>query len=86
MEMNDVIQLMDEEGNLIDFSIIANLKVNDTEYAILEAVDSEMEEAVVFRVTKDKGEDILELVTDDDELLTVEEAYYELSSKKNRSN
>ncbi len=31
------------------------------------------------------GEDILEIVTSDEELLTVEEAYYELSSKGNRN-
>lgn len=84
MEMNDTIQLMDDEGNLLDFEILANLKVNDTEYAILEPVGSTEGEAIVFRIKKEEGEDLLEIVTDDNELLIVEEAYYELSSKKNK--
>jgi len=85
MNMNENIQLMDEDGNVIEFEIIANLKVNDTEYAILEPADTDGDEAIVFRVRKEMGEDILEIVTSDEELLTVEEAYYELSSKGNRN-
>lgn len=78
METNNIIQLMDDEGNLIDFEVLADLKVNDTEYAILGPVGAEDGEAVVFRIKKENGEDLLEIVTDDEELLIVEEAYYEL--------
>ncbi len=85
MNMNENIQLMDEDGNVIEFEIIANLKVNDTEYAILEPAGTDGDEAIVFRVRKEMGEDLLEIVTSDEELLTVEEAYYELSSKENRN-
>lgn len=79
MKENEIIQLMDEDGQIVDFTIIADLKINDSEYAILEPKDSTEDEVVVFRISVVDGEEVLEVVTDEDELLTIEEAYYELS-------
>lgn len=81
-ENTNIISLTDEEGVERQFEVVTLLKVEDTEYAILYGIDeSESEEddsAVVFRIGKDEeGEDILEVVEDDEEFEKVAEVYQE---------
>lgn len=80
-ENTNIISLTDEEGVQRDFEVVTILKVEDTEYAVLydvEAGDEDDEAAVVFRIAQDEeGQEVLEVVEDDDEFDRVAEAYQE---------
>lgn len=73
----DVVELMDEDGNPVRFVIIANLELDDQEYAIL-ANEEDEEEVVIFRVTEEDEEFVFETIDDQEELDAVVEAYGEL--------
>ncbi|MDO4799670.1 MAG: DUF1292 domain-containing protein [Bacillota bacterium] len=73
----DRIVLNDENGNPVVFHIIANLYVDEQEYAILMEETSE-DEVVIFKVTEDGEEYIFESVESQEELDAVMEAYNEL--------
>lgn len=75
--MGDVVELYDENGNLVQFNIIASLDVDDQEYAILSNVENE-EEVIIFRVSEEKDDFVFESIEDQDELDSVMEAYNEL--------
>lgn len=83
MEEN-IMMLIDENGDEIAFEIIADFEVNDQEYAILSPVDDEEGTAVIFKVI-DQGDDepILEYLTDEDEFDFVAKAYEELLEEDN---
>ncbi len=78
MEEN-IIVLLDENGDEIAFEIIADFEVNDQEYAILTPVDDEDDSALIFKVV-DQGDDepVLEYLSDEDEFDFVAKAYEEL--------
>ncbi len=77
-ERTDVIVLVDEEGVEHDFALVDRFQVDMTEYAILvpviyteegkngEAVDFE-DEAFIFRIDLDDGEEMLVEVEDEKE-------------------
>ena len=75
-EFENVIQLIDEDGNALDFLVMDVLDVDDEEYMVLvpsEEYDEETEEDVpvlIVKVVAGEGddEDQLEAVVDDDEL------------------
>lgn len=73
----DVVELIDEDGKPVRFVIIANLEVDDQEYAIL-ANEEDEEEVVIFRVTEEDEEFVFETIEDQEELDAVVEAYGEL--------
>jgi len=83
MEEMESILLYDENGEEISFDIITKLDIADKEYIIViptEAVEDE-EEAIALRIDKDdKGEDVLVVVEDDEELAIVSEAFEAISS------
>ena len=74
--MNDgIITLTDEDGNDIDFEIIASCEKNgETYFAMIEAdADSKEDESgileyVILKIAKEGDEEILVTVDDDDEL------------------
>ncbi|MGX8795522.1 DUF1292 domain-containing protein [Fusibacter sp. JL298sf-3] len=79
----DTVELIDENGNPVTFTIIANLELDDQAYAILtseeEDPDSEDElEVIVFRVTEEDEEFVFETIEDENELNEVVEAYNQL--------
>ena len=77
-ERTDIVVLVDEEGNEHDFALVDRFQVDINEYAILvpvmypddgengEAIDFE-EEAYIFRIDLDEGEEILVEVEDEEE-------------------
>lgn len=75
MENDNIITLLDEEGEEKDFEVIATLEVDGNEYAILLPLDEDTEEGVVFKIIKENGEEILEYVEDDEEFNMVADAY-----------
>ncbi len=74
--MEQEIILKAEDGSDVVFELIATLKVENTDYAIMHSV--ERDEDFIFKV-KDKSENKeFILITEEDELKIVSDAYYEL--------
>lgn len=73
----DIVELFDEDGKPVRFVIIANLEVDDQEYAIL-ANEKDEEEVIIFRVTEEDDEFVFETIEDEEEMNAVVEAYGEL--------
>ncbi len=88
-EREDILILVDEEGNEHDFALIDRIEVNNNDYAILVPViytdegegDEVMlgEDAYIFRVEELDEEDSLVEVDDEDEWNKVASAWNEKS-------
>ena len=83
---DQIITLLDENGQETDFEVIATLEVNESEYAILMPLDSEREEAFIFKMVQEEGEYVLECVEDDEEFEAVSAAYEELMDDEGEMN
>ena len=77
VEQSDIVELFDENGNPVQFNIIATLDVDEQEYAILSNVEDE-DEVLIFRVSEEDDEYVFETIEDEEELQAVIEAYNEL--------
>lgn len=75
--MDKVITLVGENGENVEFEIIADFEVNDAEYAVLLPMDGS-DEAVIFKVIEDGEEPILEPIEDEDEFQMASEVFFEL--------
>lgn len=76
---NDIIELIDENGNEVDFELISSFELDDTRYAVVAPIDSDSDDAYILRVEQDEnGEDIFVGIDDEDEFNDVVEAYNEL--------
>ena len=78
-EDNQLIETIDEEGNVIKFELFDIVEVDSQEYALLlptEAQDGEDDELVLMRLLKD-GEDYLFETIDDDAEFEKVAAYVE---------
>ena len=79
-EFDDIIELIDEEGEDVSFRLVDVIEYQDDTYLALEAVEDEDEEAeeaeIVFMlvIRDEKDEDCYEPVLDDD----VNEALFEV--------
>ena len=83
MEREDVVQLVDEDGNEVDFEHLMTLEHNGNEYICLVPVepmdDVGEDELVILRLeTDDEGNDIYATIDDDAELDEVFEKYLEI--------
>ena len=73
-----LIETVDEEGNVITFELFYIIEVDEQEYALLlpaeaEEEDSEEGEIVLMRLTKDGEDYLFETIEDDEEFKKVEE-------------
>ena len=73
-----LIETVDEEGNVINFELFDIIEVDEQEYALLlpaeaEEEDSEEGEIVLMRLTKDGEDYLFETIDDDEEFKKVEE-------------
>lgn len=79
-EERQLIETVDEDGNVINFELFDIVEVDNQEYALLlpadEEEDSEDSEIVLMRLTKD-GEDYLFETIDDDAEFEKVAAYVE---------
>lgn len=75
--MDKKITLIGENGESIDFEIIADFDINETEYAVLLPMDGS-DEAVIFKVVEQGEEPILEPIEDEDEFKMASEVFFEL--------
>ena len=84
MERDDIIQLVDEDGNEVDFEHLMTLEHNGNAYICLVPVepmeDVAEDELVILRIEADEdGNDIYATIDDDTELDTVFEKYLEIA-------
>lgn len=78
-EPDEIVTLVDEEGEEHDFTLIKIIEVDGAEYAILLPADEDDNEAIILRLTKDEdGNDLLVDIEDDDEWEKVADAYEEM--------
>ena len=69
-EENQLIETVDEDGNVVSFELYDIVEVDEQEYALLlpsEDSDSEEAELVIMRLTKDGDEYVFETIDDDAE-------------------
>lgn len=75
----NIVVLIDEDNNEVEFEVIHSFSVEEKEYAVLVPVDGDDEEAVVFRVEEGENDEyIFEYIEDDEEFDAVAKAYDEL--------
>lgn len=77
---DEVIKLIDEDGNEIEFELVMSIEANDNNYAILAPLemseDEDEDEAFIFRVEEDEdGEMVLEPIEDEEEYAMVVAVY-----------
>ncbi|HIU10288.1 MAG TPA: DUF1292 domain-containing protein [Candidatus Avidehalobacter gallistercoris] len=84
IENENIITLLDDDDNPIDFEIIEVLEIQGKRYAFLlplndEEDTSEEDEAVIFRIDPgEDGEEIFAYIEDDDEWEMVVDTYNDL--------
>lgn len=66
---DQIIETIDENGNVIKFELFDIVEVNEQEYALLLPVDEEEEstEVVLMRLSKEGEEYLFETIDDDEE-------------------
>lgn len=78
MEDKVIMSFRNEEGNKVDFEAIAEIYLDNKKYLILAPVDGSEEDAFVFRVDKEEGKEVYNIVEDDKEFLKVNKEYKRL--------
>lgn len=70
------IEFVMDDGNKVSFFVLEQTKVMGVNYILV--TDSEEDEAEAFIMKEADGQDIYEMVTDDNELLAVSKLFEEL--------
>ena len=79
----NMVNLIDQDGNEIQFEIILTLEAEGKEYAILMPLeDNDAEEALIFRIDTDEEGDILTPLENDEEYETVVAVYNTLMEEE----
>lgn len=84
--VNDIITLIDEEDNSMDFKLVDVMELDGQRYAVLQpcgpnpaGLELGDDEAIIFRLDKDeKGEETFSYIEDDKEWDTVVNAYNDM--------
>lgn len=86
---DDLVTLVDEEGQEHSFMVLDIILVNESEYAIMVPADeglvdteADEQEAVIFRIDDNDGEQMLTVVEDDAEWDAVAEAWEEMNDEE----
>ena len=67
-EEEQIIETVDENGNVVKFELFDIVEVDEQEYALLLPIeDEEGDEVVLMRLTKDGEEYLFETIDDDEE-------------------
>ncbi|PID80232.1 MAG: hypothetical protein CSB19_00595 [Clostridiales bacterium] len=76
MDNTTHITMLDENDKSVSMEVVASLKVNNVDYAILK--DAARDEDYIFKVSGDPENQTFEMVEDETVLREVVDAYYEL--------
>ena len=80
---NDIVTLVDEDGNENEFEIVDSLVTDNNEYFALiptetaENIDSDSGELLILKVVEDDGVEFLEPIEDDEEYESISEIFME---------
>lgn len=67
-DLDNIIELVDEEGNKFNFILIEAFEVEEQRYAVLMPEEDDTEEALVLKIEVDEnGEEVLYEIEDDEE-------------------
>ena len=67
-EEDQIIETVDENGNVVKFELFDIVEVDEKEYALLLPADEEdADEVVLMKITKDGEEYLFETIDDDEE-------------------
>lgn len=78
MNEENIVVLVDEEGNELEHEIVFTFSFEEREYAVLLPLD-DSDEAVVYRMQETENDEFLfEFIEDDDEFDRVAQAYEDL--------
>lgn len=67
-EEDQIIETVDENGNVVKFELYDIVEVDEKEYALLLPTDEEdADEVILMKITKDGEEYLFETIDDDDE-------------------
>lgn len=81
-DTNNIIELIGENGEIINVEFIATIKVEEQEYAIMHALDdSDDGDVIIMRMEKDGDEDYLVSIEDEDELERIFEAFKKVAAE-----
>ena len=81
--MNQIITLLDELGNKIEFELIATFGLDDSEYAALIPINDDDPMTYLLRIEYDNnGELVLVTIDDEEEFKDVIETYEEIRKEK----
>lgn len=74
-EEKQLIETVDEDGNIVKFELFDIVEVDEQEYALLLPAESELDddEVVLMRLTKDGEDYLFEAIEDDEEFDKVSE-------------
>lgn len=84
-ENDQLIETVDENGNVITFELFDIVEVNEQEYALLLPTDAqagEEDELVLMRLTKDGEDYLFETIDDDEEFNKVAEYVENLADEE----
>lgn len=86
-ERDDVLVLMDDEGNETEFEYLDTVEMNSAEYVVLLPIQEEgsepSEEVLILKVEQDEnGEDVFSSIDDDKELNEVFERFKEQAGEE----
>lgn len=81
-ELDNVIELTGENGEIITAELLDTVKVDEKDYAVLQAIDDEVGEVIIMRLEQDGEEDYLVSIEDEDELEKAFEAFKEAASEE----
>ena len=87
-ENDELLELVDEDGNKVQMEVLDILTVDDKEYALLmpphehsEDEENNETEVVVMRLKRDGEDYVLELIEDEEEFSRVEEYIEQLEDE-----
>jgi uncharacterized protein YrzB (UPF0473 family) len=82
MEEKEIMSFKDEEGNKVDFEVIAKIYLEEVEYLILSPVDGSEDDAFAFRVDYENDSPVYNIVEDDEEFEKIKKEYKTLLYNK----
>ncbi|MFA9398356.1 MAG: DUF1292 domain-containing protein [Clostridiaceae bacterium] len=81
-----IITLTDEDGNEVDFELIAKLDLEDEEYAVVVPLDEDTDEAIALKIDKDEDGEMEFSTVEDEEILNMISEAYEILVGENAIN
>lgn len=83
-DKDNIVETVDEDGNVINFKLFDIIEFENKEYALLLPVESEEDEdeLVIMKLIKDDEEYSFETIDDDDEFDRVSEYLEELGEEE----